>query len=131
MKKMFRLMAMAIVVLAFAACGSNNSPEGAVEKMLKSYQKGDYAAVVDQMHFSKEMSKEDKDQLVQLFAAKDRPEVEKKGGVASFELGEVEVAEDGQSALVKYVINYGDGSQKEDDQKVILVDGKWVLDSGK
>ena len=99
--------------------------------MLKSYQKGDYAAVVDQMHFSKEMSKEDKDQLVQLFAAKDRPEVEKKGGVASFELGEVEVAEDGQSARVKYVINYGDGSQKEDDQKVILVDGKWVLDSGK
>lgn len=131
MKKMFRLMAMAIVVLAFAACGSNNSPEGAVEKMLKSYQKSDYAAVVDQMHFSKEMSKEDKDQLVQLFAAKDRPEVEKKGGIASFELGEVEVAEDGQSARVKYVINYGDGSQKEDDQKVILVDGKWVLDSGK
>lgn len=128
---MFRLMAMAIVVLAFAACGSNNSPEGTVEKMLKSYQKGDYAAVIDQMHFSKEMSKEDKDQLVQLFAAKDRPEVEKKGGIASFELGEVEVAEDGQSARVKYVINYGDGSQKEDDQKVILVDGKWVLDSGK
>jgi len=95
MKKMFRLMAMAIVVLAFAACGSNNTPEGAVEKMLKSYQKGDYAAVIDQMHFSKELSKDDKAQLVQMFEEKDAPEVEKKGGIASYDIAEAEVAEDG------------------------------------
>jgi hypothetical protein len=131
MKKMFRLMVMAIVVLAFAACGNSNKPEGAVEKMLKSYQKGDYAAVVDQVHFSKEMSEEDKAQLVQLLAAKDAPQVQKKGGIASYEIGETVIAEDGQSAVVKYTIHYGDGSQKEDDQRVILVDDKWVLDSGK
>jgi hypothetical protein len=131
MKKMFRLMALAIVVMAFAACGNSNSPEGTVEKFLKSYQKGDYAAVVEQMHFTKEMSEQDKAQLVELFAAKDAPEVEKRGGIASYELGEVEMAEDGQSANVKYILHYGDGSQKEDAQKVILVDGKWVLDSGK
>ena len=131
MKKMFRLMAMAIVVLAFAACGSNNTPEGAVEKMLKSYQKGDYAAVIDQMHFSKELSKDDKAQLVQMFEEKDAPEVEKKGGIASYEITEAEVAEDGQSARVKYTLHYGNGSEKNDKQKVLLVDGKWVLDSGK
>ena len=128
---MFRLMAMAIVVLAFAACGSNNTPEGAVEKMLKSYQKGDYAAVIDQMHFSKELSKDDKAQLVQMFEEKDAPEVEKKGGIASYDIAEAEVAEDGQSARVKYTLHYGNGSEKNDKQKVLLVDGKWVLDSGK
>ena len=131
MKKMFRLMAMTIVALAFAACGNSNTPEGAVEKMLKSYQKGDYAAVIDQLHFSKELSKEDKAQLVQLFQEKDAPEVEKKGGIASFDIAEAEVAEDGQSARVKYTLHYGNGTQKDDKHKVILVDGKWVLDSGK
>lgn len=131
MKNVLRLMALAIVAVAFAACGSKNTPEGATEKFLKSYQKGDYAAVIDQMHFSKEMSKEEKDGLVQMFSAKDAPEVAKKGGVASFEIKETELAEDGQSAKVNYTITYGDGSTKDDDQKVLLIDGKWVIDSGK
>ena len=45
MKKTFRLMALAIVAMVFAACGSKtSSPEAATEAFLKTYQKGDYAA---------------------------------------------------------------------------------------
>ena len=130
MKKIVRLMAMAIVVLAFAACGSK-SPEGAAKSFLKYYQNGDYAAMVDQMHFSKDISDDDKAQFAEMLQGKIAPEIEKKGGIDSFEIGEVEMAEDGQSAKVKYTLHFGNGTDSNDDMKLVLVDGKWMLDAGK
>lgn len=132
MKKMFRLMAMAIVVMAFAACGSKSAtPEGAAGAFLKSYQKGDYAALIDQMHFSKELTAEDKDQFVQILEEKTAPEIEKKGGIAAYEVGEVQIAEDGKSAKVNYTLTYGDGSSKPDKINLVLVEDKWMIDGGK
>lgn len=132
MKKMFRLMAIAIVSLAFFACGSKSAtPEGATGAFLKSYQKGDYAALVDQMHFSQELTKDQKDQFVQMLQEKSAPEIEKKGGIASYEIGEVEMAENGESAKVNYTLTYGDGTSKPDKINLVLVDGKWMIDGGK
>jgi Spy/CpxP family protein refolding chaperone len=131
MKKMFRLMAMAVVVLALAACSKSATPEGAAGAFLKSYQKGDYAALVDQMHFSKEITKEQKDQFVQLLQEKSAPEIEKKGGIAAYEVGEVVVAENGESAKVNYTLTYGDGTSKQDKVNLVQVDGKWMIDGGK
>lgn len=133
MKKMFRLMAMAIVVMAFAACGSKSAtPENAADAFLKDYQKGKYAALVEQMHFSDAVTREQKDQFAQLIEAKVGPEVEKKGGIAAYEIVETVVAEDGQSAKVKYNIIYGDESKDENEQlNLVLVDGKWMIDGGK
>ena len=131
MKKLFRLMAVAIVAMAMVACGGNNTPEAATKAMLKSFQKGDYKAMVEQIHFSKEVSQEEKDQLVSMVQGKMAPEVEKKGGIKSFEVGEAEIAEDGQSAKVPYKLIYGDGSEESKTQKLVLVDGKWMLDEGK
>ncbi|HAE24057.1 MAG TPA: hypothetical protein DCG33_01845 [Prevotellaceae bacterium] len=132
MKKMFQLMAMAVVIMAFVACGSKSAtPEGATATFLKSYQKGDYAALIDQMHFSQELTKEQKDQFIQMFQEKAAPEVEKKGGIASYEVGEVTLNEDGQGAKVNYTLTYGDGSSKPDNIQLVLVDGKWMIDGGK
>jgi len=132
MKNLFRLMAMAIVVMAFAACGSNSAtPKGAVDSFLKSYQKGDYAALIEKTYFKKELSEEDKAQFAEVLSEKAGAELEKKGGLASYEIGDVKMAEDGKSAKVEYTLHYGNGTQKEDDEKVILVDGKWLIDSGK
>lgn len=132
MKKTFRLMALAIVAMVFAACGSKtSSPEAATEAFLKTYQKGDYAALIDQMYFKQVLTEEERNEFVEIFQAKDAPEVEKKGGVASYELGEVIMAEDGQKAVVKYTITYGDGSSKPDDLDLVLVDGEWKPNSGK
>ena len=122
MKKLFRLMAVAIVAMAMVACGGNNTPEAATKAMLKRFQKGDYKAMVEQIHFSK---------LVSMVQGKMAPEVEKKGGIKSFEVGEAEIAEDGQSAKVPYKLIYGDGSEESKTQKLVLVDGKWMLDEGK
>ena len=132
MRKLFRLMAMTIVVLAMTACGSQSTtPEGAARAFLKSYQKGDYVALVDQMHFTKPVSDEDKAQFAELLKGKVGPEVEKKGGIASFDINETTVAEDGQTAKVNYTLHFGDGSESKDNVKLILVDGKWALDAGK
>ena len=131
MKKMIRLMAVAIVAMAMVACGSSNTPENATKAMLKSFQNGDYKALIEQVHFSKEVSQEDKDQLAALVQAKVAPEIKKKDGIKNFEVGEAELAEDGQSAKVSYKIIYGNGSEEAKTQKLVLVDGKWLLDEGK
>lgn len=131
MKNLFRLMAMTIVVLAMSACSKSSTPEGAANAFLKSYQKGDYVALVDQMYFSKPVSDEDKAQFAELLKGKVGPEVEKKGGIASYDIDEAVIAEDGQSAKVNYTLHFGDGSESKDDVKLILVEGKWMLDAGK
>ena len=57
--------------------------------------------------------------------------IEKKQGIASYEVGEVTMAEDGNSALVEYTVRYGDGTEETEKIDVVKVDGKWLLDSGK
>ena len=55
-------------------------------------------------------------------------EIEEKKEI---EIVSEEMAEDGNSAIVTYKQHYGDGSVKEDTQKMIKVDGKWLMDIGK
>ena len=58
-------------------------------------------------------------------------ELEKKGGLKSFEVLSEEIAEDGNSAVVKFKQVYGNGEESEDEQKMVKVDGKWLMDIGK
>ena len=131
MKKIIRLMAIAIVALVFAACASSNTPEAVTKKFLKSMQKGDYAGMVDQMYFKKAIPDDEKAELVAMIAEKAKTEIDKKGGIASFEVGAAEIAEDGQTAKVPYKLNYGNETSKDDSEDLILVDGKWMVNSGK
>lgn len=125
MKRLIRLMSIALVALLFAAC-SSNSPEGAVKSYLKSLQKGDYATVV------KLMGIDDKDgEFSAMIQEKLKESVEKNGGISSFSVGKAEISEDGNSAVVPFEVNFGNGEKKEDTQKVKLVEGKWLLDIGK
>lgn len=131
MKKVINLLSVALMALAFVACSSNNTPEGVVTEYLKALQKNDSKKVISLFHFTKELSDEDEAQYVQMIDDKLVKQNEKKQGIASFEITETEMAEDEQSAVVRYTIHYGDGSEDHDKQKVMLVDGKWMLDSGK
>lgn len=131
MKKVINLLSIALMAIAFAACSSNNNPEGVVTEYLKALQKNDSQKIISLFHFSKEMSDEDLAQYAQMIDEKVAKQNEKKQGIASYEIGEVVMAEDGQSAVVHYTIHYGDGSDQNDKQKAVLVDGKWMLDSGK
>lgn len=125
------MMSVALVALVFAACASSNNPEAVTKKYLQTMQKGDYAAMLDQMYFKNGLTDEQKAELVGMVEQKAKAEVEKKGGIASFEIGAAEIAEDGQTAKVPYTLKYGDESTKEDSEDLILVDGKWWINSGK
>lgn len=125
MKKLFGLMAIAIVAFAFSACGSkNDSPEAVVDGYLKCMQKMNYDGFKDVVYFETE---EEQEQVIQAFKEKAaNEEFRQYMKIDSYEIGEVEMAEDGQSARVNYVIKKGEEKQ-DGKQKVILVDGKWYV----
>lgn len=131
MKKVFYLLSAALIALTFAACSSSNTPEGAVNAYLKALQANDSRKALEMFYFSKPVSPEAMDEYVQMVDEKVNKQNEKKQGIASWEIGEVQMAEDKASAIVPYAVKYGDGTEQSDSQKTVKIDGKWLLDSGK
>lgn len=132
MKKVFYLLSIALMAMAFVACSSSkNTPEGVVDAYLKAMQKNDSRKALEMFHFSKELTPEEFDEYVQMVDDKVKKQNEKKGGIESWEIQAPELAEDAQSAVVRYTVKYGDGTEDKDKQKVVKIDGKWMLDSGK
>ena len=132
MKKVFYLLSIALMAMAFVACSSSkNTPEGVVDAYLKAMQKNDTRKALEMFHFSKELTPEEFDEYVQMVDDKVKKQNEKKGGIESWEIQAPELAEDAQSAVVRYTVKSGDGSEDSDKQKVVKIDGKWMLDSGK
>ncbi len=132
MKKVFYLLSIALMAMAFVACSSSkNTPEGVVDAYLKAMQKNDSRKALELYHFSKELTPEEFDEYVQMVDDKVKKQNEKKGGIVSWEIEAPEMAENAESAVVRYTVKYGDGTEDKDKQKVVKIDGKWMLDSGK
>lgn len=132
MKKVFYLLSIALMAMAFVACSSSkNTPEGVVDAYLKAMQKNDSRKALEMYHFSKPLTDEQFEEYVQMVDDKVKKENDKKGGIVSWEIEAPELAEDAQSAVVRYTVKYGNGSEDSDKQKVVKIDGKWMLDSGK
>lgn len=130
MKKIFSILSLALVALAFVSC-SKNSPEGVVQEYVTCMQKGQYEEAIDLFQFKKEPTDEQKQQYASVLRDKVGKEIDKKGGISGVEVTNVEMAEDGKSANVSYTIKYGDGTAKASTDKVVNVDGKWKLEAGK
>ena len=112
MKKVFYLLSIALMAMAFVACSSSkNTPEGVVDAYLKAMQKNDTRKALEMFHFSKELTPEEFDEYVQMVDDKVKKQNEKKGGIESWEIQAPELAEDAQSAVVRYTVKYGDGSE--------------------
>lgn len=130
MKKIISMLCTLAVVLAFSSC-SNNSPEGVVKNYYSYVQKGKYEKVIDLIHFKKEISSEEKQQYTALLGDKLSKELEKKDGISSYEVIDTEISEDGETATVHGIVTYGNGNTQDDKTKLVKVDGKWMIDSGK
>ena len=130
MKKILSVLSLALVALAFVSCNSN-SPEAVVQEYVADLQAGKYEEALDLFYFKKELTDSDKEQYVSMMKDKWGKEMEKKGGITGVDITDVAVAEDGNTATVKYVLKYGDGSTKDQDSKLFKVDGKWKMESGK
>jgi len=124
------VLCLAIMALAVTSC-VDNSPAGVAKEYLESIKAGDYKKTVELMHFNKELSDNDKEQLVSFFNDKAGKSINAKQGITSYSIDNTEVADDGQSASITYTINYGDGSSDTNDGKVVKVGDEWKIDSGK
>ena len=106
-----------------------------VEKSIEYVKAKNYEAYVDLIQIEEKKGKsveEQKEQLLALLQGKLDQTLEKQQGIASCEILSEEIAEDGNTAVVKAKITYGDGTT--DDQKFKLVknaDGDWRLDAQK
>lgn len=133
-KTFFSLFAvMAMTLMMFSCGGGGNTPTKVVEKSIKYIQDKDYAAYVDLIEFKEEQnSKEDKEQFVEFLEGMFEMTLEKKQGLASYEIISEEISEDGNSAVVVANITYGDGSSDEDKMKLIKnAKGEWKISMNK
>ena len=130
MKKILSFLSLVLVALAFVSCNSN-SPEAVVQEYVADLQTGKYEEAIDLFYFKKNLTDADKQQYVSMMKDKWGKEMEKKGGITGVEITDVSVAEDGNSANVKYILKYGDGTSKDQDSKLLKVDDKWKMESGK
>lgn len=135
MKKIFGFMVLAIAIFALSSCGGGNTPSAVAEKAVKCIQAEDYEGYVNLMNIEVKEGEDienAKTMLVALMKEKGGKSMKEKEGIKSYEILSEEIAEDGNTAVVKVKIVYGNGT--EDEQKIKLVkdkDGEWKLSDAK
>ena len=131
MKQLIRLGLMLVAVLAMVSC-TPSTPGAALKNYMSALSDKDYEKFIDGCNISEaDKAKEIREGLIAMIQEKGSKTIEKKGGLKEIEIVSEEMTEDGNSAIVTYKQHYGDGSVKEDTQKMIKVDGKWLMDIGK
>ena len=136
MKKILFVAVMCLFAVMFSGCGGAKTPKDVAEKSIKCLKNKDYKGYVelvslkDEAKMSSEELKKSREQMAVLLESKISSEVDKKGGIDSYEIGEETIDED--EAKVKATIKYGDGSEKESTIKLKKKeDGDWKIDAGK
>ena len=131
MKKV--LLGFAVIMLAVVAvsCSSkSNSPKDVAETFIQAMKSKNYEKAADCFYYegTKDEIKADRAQVV-AFMEKAGQSMEKDGGIKSYKINSVE--EDGDKAVVKGEITYGNGEVDDDEIKTIKVDDKWYVDLDK
>lgn len=130
MKRVLTLLALAAVVLVSSCKGGGNStklsgPEAAAKAALEAVKKGDMKAFVNTFN----LSDDDKATLSALMEDKLTKELDKKGGIKSYEFVDTNI--DGDKAAVKVKIYYNNDTEEESTFKFTNVDGKWMQEMDK
>ncbi|MFI3297196.1 MAG: DUF4878 domain-containing protein [bacterium] len=131
MKKLVYLFAVMAVVFTFAACGggSSNSPKAVAEEYMSYSEKGNFDKVMKITYYSENVSDDDKKQIAEM--AKSMYESQPETVAESYTFVEEVISEDGQTATVKFDKVLVSGKEKTETVKLILIDGKWMIDGGK
>ena len=136
MKKILFVAVMCLFAVMFSGCGGAKTPKDVAEKSIKCLKNKDYKGYVelvslkDEAKMSSEELKKSREQMAVLLESKISSEVDKKGGIDSYEIGEETIDED--EAKVKATIKVGDGTEKESTIKLKKnEDGDWKIDAGK
>lgn len=136
MKKVMFFAAICLFAVVLYGCGGANTPKDVAEKAVKCLKSQDYKGymklvyVEDEDKLSSAEVNKKKEQIAVLLEAKASDQLEKKGGIDSYEMGEETI--EGDEAKVTVKIKYGDGSEKDTDIKLVKDKaGDWKLDAGK
>ena len=129
MKKLFLALVCMVTLMAVTSCGGTATPTAAAEEGLEMIKAGNYEGFVETIYFGEKATEEEvkqaKEMYVSLFKEKGDKQITKKGGIASYNVLSEEIAEDGNTAVVKIEITYGDGSTETEKYDLKNVDGHW------
>ena len=119
-----------MLAVVAVSCSNSNSPKGIAEKFVQAMKSKNYEKAADCYYYegTKDEIKADRAQMV-AFMEKAGQSMEKQGGIKSYKINSVE--EDGDTAVVKGEITYGNGEVKEDEILTKKVAGKWYIDLDK
>lgn len=135
MKKFICLSSVFALMLLFAACsGSNSTPSAAFESYSSGMVNGNYDKLVEGIYISddnKEKADAIRDQYKEMLETKGKASLEQKGGLKEIVVISEEISEDGTTAVVNFKQVFGDGTEEEDDQKMVKVGDEWLMDVGK
>lgn len=130
MKKILSILAVAVAMFMVACAGAPATPSDAAVEYYQCVVNGDYEAFANAVHFDTtdpEEIAEGKAMITSLYKEKAAPQIKKKGGVKSIEAVGETISEDGNTANVQLKVVYGDGSEKNEDIKLVKIEDKWML----
>ena len=130
MKKVLLGFAVIMLAVVSVSCSKSSSPKDVVTTYLQAMKSKNYEKAAECFYYegTKDEIKADKTQMLALIE-KGGQSLEEKEGIKSFKIKSVE--EDGDKAVVKGEITYGNGDVKEDEIETKKVDGKWYIDMDK
>lgn len=122
MKKLaFLLSAILVMSITLVSCGKP-TPASITADCIEYIQKGDYAAYVNTF----DATDEEKAELQEMFEKKGKAIMEKQQGIASYEIVEEIISEDGLTAVVNAKIAYGNGEVDENNKfNFVKVNDEW------
>ena len=126
MKKAIAILtgiALCLAAIALSGCSQDKTSESkkVAETAIKALMKGDIKAYVD----TYDLSDEDKAQLTSLLEGKLKPEIEKNGGIKSYEFVEEDINDEANTASYTVKLTYGDGTEKEETINLVKTDNGW------
>ena len=119
-----------VAVLAIGC--THSSPKSVAKAYLKAIQKKDAKKAADCFYYDKSQSKEDLElahKTMENIAEKAIKGIDEEGGIESFKITNVE--ENGDKAVVKGTVKYGNGNEEEKNISTVKKDGKWYVDDSK
>lgn len=133
MKKLMNLVFGFLMMVVVVAC-SSSSPSDALKKYASALKESNYEKFVEGVNFPKtnpDKLAEERQGFADMMKGKAENLLARKGGLKDVEVISEEIAEDGNSAVVKFKMIYGNGTESEEEQKMVKVGGEWLMDISK
>lgn len=117
----FVITATVLMGMCLVSC-CKPTPASITADCIEAIQKGDYAAYANTF----DATDAEKQELQEMFEKKGKAIMEKQQGIASYEIIEEKISEDGLTAVVNATITYGNGEVDENNKfNFVKVNDEW------